>query len=280
MALNYQHSFHAGNFADLVKHAVLIAVLDRLIGAGGPLTVIDTHAGAGVYDLAGAPARASGEAASGVARLIAATAAPPAALAVLKAAVGRLNPKAGTRLYPGSPRLVADRLGPKDQLIACELRPDDVGRLRQALKGLRAEVLVADGYETAAAQTRAGAKTLVLIDPPFERADDYARSAAVAQAVLRRNPQAVVLIWLPLKDLETFDGFLRRLEAPGWPPGLVIETRLRPLSDPMRMNGCALVALNPPAGLDAEAAAVAAWVASACGEAGGGARVWRLGADD
>lgn len=275
--LNYRHAFHAGNFADLVKHAVLTSVLARMTGPGGPLTVVDTHAGAGVYDLDSASARTSGEAEAGIARL-AADAAAPAVFGPLKAAVGRLNPKGGHRLYPGSPRLVADVLGRGGRLVACELRREEADHLRAALKGAPAEVVCGDGYELAVARAKPGQRLLVLIDPPFERPDDYARSAEAARAIVRRNPGAVVVVWLPLKDLETFDGFLRRLEAGRAPRALVVETRLRPLDDPMRMNGCALVVINPPEGLEPEATAAAGWVARACGEAGSEARVWRLDA--
>lgn len=293
--MNYRHAFHAGNFADLVKHAVLTALLARMTAQAGPLTVVDTHAGAGLYELEGAEARASGEAAAGIGRLMADPAAP-AVFGPLKAAVRRLNPRGGWRLYPGSPRLAAEALRPGDRLVACELRPEEAGRLKAALQGRPAEVVCGDGYAVATAraqspaqtqaqaqtqalsraQARSGGRLLALIDPPFERGDDYARAAEAALAVARADPAAAVLVWLPLKDLETFDGFLRRLEAAGPPPTLVIETRLRPLDDPMRMNGCALVLLGPPAGVEAEAAAAAHWVAQACGEAGAEARVWRL----
>jgi 23S rRNA (adenine2030-N6)-methyltransferase len=279
--LNYRHAFHAGNFADLVKHALLTSALAALTRRDGPLTVIDTHGGAGVYDLAGPAAKASGEAEAGIVRLMA-DAAAPAVFAALKAGVARLNSadgaRGGVRLYPGSPRLVADGLRAGDRLIACELRRDDADLLRQALKGTGAEVLCEDGYAALAARAAPRQRLLALIDPPFERADDYARAAEAARAALRRNPAAVVLIWLPLKDLETFDGFLRRLEAGGPPPALVVETRLRPLDDPMRMNGCALVVVNPPAGLEADAAAASDWVVRACGGPGGETRTWRLDA--
>ena len=275
--MNYRHAFHAGNFADLVKHAVLLEALAELTREGPPLTVIDTHAGAGIYELDAAAPKASGEAAAGIGRLMA-EAGPPAPLKALKAAVARLNPKGGWRLYPGSPRLVADALRPADRLVACELRPDDAGHLRQALKAApSAEVLVQDGFVLAAQRAAPRQRLLVLIDPPFERADDYARAAEAVRAVLARNREAALLVWLPLKDLETFDGFLRRLEAGGAPDALVIEARLRPLDDPMRLNGCVLVAINPPAGLEAEAAAACAWVVAHCGQVGGEARVWRLG---
>ncbi len=275
--MNYRHAFHAGNFADLLKHAILVAALARLVTKGAPITVIDTHAGAGLYELDGPAAKASGEAAAGIGRLMA-EANPPAPLAALKAAVARLNPGGGHRLYPGSPRLVADVLRPADRLVACELREDDAGHLRRALTGAKAEVLVQDGYAVVAQRAAPGQNLLVLIDPPFERADDYARAAQAVQAVLARDPAAVIIIWLPLKDLETFDGFLRRLEAGGAPPALVIEARLRSLDDPMRMNGCALVVINPPSGLEADATSASDWIVVACGDTGGQARVWRLDA--
>jgi 23S rRNA (adenine2030-N6)-methyltransferase len=274
--LNYRHAFHAGNFADLVKHAVLGSALAAMQRDPAPLTVVDTHGGAGLYALDAAEAKVSGEAAAGIGKLMAARDAP-APLRALKAAIARLNPDGGLKLYPGSPMLVADRLRPGDRLIACELRPDDAGCLRRALKGRAAEALVEDGYAVLARRAEPRRRLLALIDPPFERSDDYARAAEAALAALRRNPSAVVLIWLPLKDLETFDSFLRRLEAADAPPALVIETRLRPLDDPMRMNGCALVLFNPPPEVEADATAASDWVARTCGGPGSEARTWRLG---
>ena len=273
--MNYRHAFHAGNFADLAKHALLLALLARMQRQAGPLTVIDTHAGAGLYALDGGPAQASGEAETGVVRLMAADA-PPGPLRALKAAVGQLNPKGGVKLYPGSPKLVADRLRPGDRLTACELRPDDAGLLRQALKGTGGEVLVEDGFALAARRAAPKQRLLVLIDPPFERPDDHARAAEAAAAIVRRNPEAVVMIWLPLKDLETFDGFLRRLEDGPAARALVAETRLRPLDNPMKMNGCALVIAGAPKGLEDEARAVCDWTARTCGGPGGEGRVWNL----
>ncbi len=269
--MNYRHAFHAGNFADIVKHGALTLMLREMTADRAPLNVIDTHAGAGAYDLSGEMARRSGEAAAGIARLMA-DADAPAALVPLKQAV-----KAMARgLYPGSPALVGAALRKSDRFVACELRPDDHALLEQTLKPWpNARALKADGYRTAAEQAGPG-RLLVLIDPPFERPDDYERAAEAQAAILRRNRAACVAIWLPLKDLETFDAFLRRVEdvASG---ALVAEVRLRPLTDPMKMNGCALVIAGPPAGLAAPLADVCDWVASRLGEAGGTGRVWPLG---
>jgi 23S rRNA (adenine2030-N6)-methyltransferase len=175
-------------------------------------------------------------------------------------------------LYPGSPALAAGVLRKADRYIGCELRPDDHALLVQTLsRHPNAQALLADGYRTAAEQA---GRLLVLIDPPFERPDDYEQSAKTMAAVLRRNRAACVAVWLPLKDLETFDAFLRRIEEVS-PTALVAETRLRPLTDPMKMNGCALVIAGPPPGLAAPLADICGWVAG--GGAGGTGRVWRLG---
>jgi 23S rRNA (adenine2030-N6)-methyltransferase len=266
--LNYRHAFHAGNFADLVKHAALLQLLARLTGEGGPLTVIDTHAGRGLYDLGGVEAKKSGEADAGIVRLMAAREAP-AEFAPLTAAVRALNGGAAARRYPGSPWLIAQALRPGDSYLACELRPDEHAALRDLMKARRGvRTLCADGYDAAAAETPASGRVLVLIDPPFERADDYARIVETLAAVRARNRAATALVWLPLKDLETFDGFLRDLEDEVRAPALVAEARMRPLTDPMKMNGCALVLLGAPAGMDGVLEAVCGWTASTLGERG------------
>lgn len=266
--MNYRHAFHAGNFADLVKHAALLQLLARLTG-GAPLAVLDTHAGRGLYDLQGSEARKSGEAAAGIVRLMAAKDGP-AAFAPLTAAVAKLNGGGEVRRYPGSPWLIAQAIRPRDSYLACELRPEEHAALRQALKDkANIRTLCADGYEAAARQTPGGA-ALVLIDPPFERADDYARIVETAAAVRARNPAAVLLIWLPLKDLATFDAFLGDFEDAVPAPTLVGETRMRPLTDPMKMNGCALVLVNAPGGLAEPLEAICHWTADTLGEAGEG----------
>ena len=274
-ALNYRHAFHAGNFADLVKHAALLQLLRRLTQAAGPLTVIDTHAGRGLYNLTGVEARRSGEAQAGIARLLAAPDAP-AEFAPLTAAVRRLNGGATARRYPGSPWLIAEALRPGDSYLACELRAEEHAALGELMRGRRGvRTACADGFAVAAGQTPQAGRALLLIDPPFERADDYARTVETLAAAHRRNPAATALAWLPLKDLETFDGFLRDLEdaVPG--ALLVAETRMRPLTDPLKMNGCALVLLGAPLGFGAPLAAIAGWTAMTLGERGEG-RVYEI----
>ena len=270
--MNYRHHFHAGNFADLVKHAALVAALARLQAAERPLLVIDTHAGAGGYEL---PRQALERGEAVAAARLSADPAAPDVFASLRAA---MRPAAaGGLFYPGSPWLAAEALRPQDRLVACELRPDDHAALRKRL-GERAgvELLLVDGYAEAAARLeQAGEQALVLIDPPYERPDDYARLTELLAAGLRASPGGVFLVWTPLKDLETFDRLLRAMEDLAPPATLVAETRLRPLRDPMRLNGCAMLVIDRP-DLEPTLRAAAEWVVGAMGEPGGEARVWGL----
>ena len=271
--MNYRHSFHAGNFADLVKHALVLWLLKERQGAG-PVTVLDTHAGAGLYDLTGDATR-SREAEAGVERLMAA-ADRPRLIEVLAAEVAALNPGGGVRFYPGSPVLVARNLGAGDRYAGFELREEVAGLLAESLSGFdAAKGASGDGYDLAVAAAKGERAPLVLIDPPFERPDDYLRAADTAAAIVTADARAVVAIWTPLKDLETFDGFLRRLASGTRAPTLVAEARLRPLTNPMKMNGCAMVVVNPPEGTDAAATEICGWVADTLGDAGAKAEVWR-----
>lgn len=273
--MNYRHSFHAGNFADIVKHALMLWLLEQR-QAVGPVTVLDTHAGAGLYDLAGDAVR-SREAEAGIERLIASGDRPPL-IEALAAAVTGTNPGGGVRFYPGSPLLVAQRLRRGDRYVGFELNPPVLALLDEVMEPFTgAEARGGDGYDQVLVEAAANPGCFVLIDPPFEQPDDYHRAADTAAAILRADPKATVAIWTPMKDMETFDGFLRRLDQGGAGRALVAEARLRPLTNPMKMNGCALVVLNPPAGAEAVAAEVCGWVAATLGEAGARAEVWISG---
>ena len=273
--MNYRHSFHAGNFADIVKHALLLWLLERA-RAQGPVSVIDTHAGAGLYDLTGDAVR-SKEAEAGIARLMAAADRPPL-IEALAAEVARLNPDGGVVIYPGSPILIAGRLAEDDRYVGFELNPPVLELLTEALADFPQAVgHGGDGYEQAKTWAAEATGAFVLIDPPFEQPDDYNRAADTAAAIARADPRATVAIWTPLKDMETFDGFLRRLDKAGIKRALVAEARLRPLTDPMKMNGCALVVLNPPPGAEAAAMEVCGWVTATLGGEAARDEVWFTG---
>ncbi len=217
--MNYRHVFHAGNFADLVKHAAVTSIMDRLTERPESLLVVDSHAGAGTYDLMGDPARKSGASLAGIARLMADASAPPV-FRPLKAAMLKANPGGGSQVYPGSPVLIAGRLRPGDAYIGAELRPDDFESLSRALAGSggAARGVRGDGFDLVRNNAADPRHLFVLIDPPYERPDDYARIVEAVRPLLARPNPAIILIWAPLKDLETFDAFLRRLEDFGRRP--------------------------------------------------------------
>jgi 23S rRNA (adenine2030-N6)-methyltransferase len=271
--LNYRHAFHAGNFADLFKHAALLRALGSLGREPRPLLVVDTHAGAGRYliPLAGLE---TGEAVA-IRRLLDDEAAPAVFAPLTRAA----TPRRDGLVYPGSPLLAAMRLRADDRLLACELRPDDGAELQAVLKPYapRAEVRLTDGYEALGPALRAWrGPALVLIDPPFERGDDYRRVAEAAAETIAMAPGATLLIWTPFKDLETFDALLRDLELRVAAPTLAAELRLRPPLDPLKLNGCALLAVNPPEGLEDALQSAGGWIVEALGDPGGGVRTRHL----
>lgn len=272
--MNYRHAFHAGNFADLQKHAIVLTLLKALTAEAAPLSVIDTHAGAGAYDLGGDMALRSGEAAAGIGRLLASDDVP-AVFESLVTAVTALNGGKDGALYPGSPLLVAGALRKTDRYTACELRPDDFDSLRRTLAPYAfAQAIKDDGYATAVAKAGKGGRTFVLIDPPFERSDDYAQIVATTKAVLTKDPRAVIAAWMPLKDLETFDAFMRAMETVT-NDALAAELRLRPLTDPMKMNGCAMVMVGAPKSTESAIAQITSWLADTLGDVGAKARIWR-----
>ena len=280
--MNYRHHFHAGNFADLVKHVTLLALLDDLKRGGRKVTLLDTHAGPGIYDLAASPAVRSGEAAAGIGRLLDGPVDP--AFVPLLAAVADVN-KGPVTHYPGSPLLAAARLERGDQLITCELHPDEAQGLTAALtraagrEGPRLDIRAADGFE-AALQLPNGPdrSTVVLIDPPYESGDDHDRVVATCAELMRRRPAPSVIVWAPIKDLETLDHMLRGLEASPGVTGTAVQTRLRPPLNPMKMNGCAIILLNTSPTVRTAAIAAAEAVARLCGDANASVVVTELGA--
>jgi len=271
--LNYRHHFHAGNFADVMKHAVLLALIGAA-RANGPVSVVETHAGAGVYDLEGEVARRTGEAEAGVGRLMSAGVLPPP-LDALRQAVRLQNPQGGLRFYPGSPLVALGALGAGDRYAGCELRQDDADALASLLQartnGAVATATPADGYVALGRLLTGG--DLVLIDPPFERDDDYDRAAEAVRLCLARG--AGVAVWAPIKDLETLDALVRRIEALSPARLHLAEVRLRPLTNPMTLNGSAMLLVDTP-DVAAEADAVCAWVAAHCGGKGAHGGVTQL----
>ncbi len=259
----------------MVKHAAFTAALKLLQDDAAPLLVMDTHAGAGRYKLDHRSV-VSGEAAAAK-RLMMDPDAPPV-FAPLKRAVGEDSRRFDHFVYPGSPLLMARALRSADRLLAFELREDDHAALTDVLRPFRgASAVLADGYaETARRLREARGRVLLLVDPPYERGDEYEQVVRLVRSALRASAEVAMLIWTPLKDLETLDRFIRELEALEPRRGLVAETRLQPLTDPLKMNGCAIVALGDPPGLEQALQAACDWVAARLGGSEASARVWKL----
>lgn len=242
--MNYRHSFHAGNSADVVKHSLLIALVRALQQKPGALTLIDTHAGCGIYDLGGEQAQRTGEAAQGVVRVFA-DANP--VLDDYRAAVRAVNAGAEPLLYPGSPQVLAQLLRPQDVLVLNEKHPEDAYTLRGAMRGTAAAVHERDAYELwlAMLPTRTP-RGVVVVDPPYEQTDERARITATLAAAHRKWAHGVTVIWYPLKDRETHQQWKNKLRRLGIPKFLAVEHWLYDVDQPGIYNGAGLFIVNPP----------------------------------
>jgi 23S rRNA (adenine2030-N6)-methyltransferase len=259
--MNYQHGFHAGNFADVHKHVVLTRILDYLRQKPAAFRVVDTHAGAGRYDLFGPQATRSGEWRDGIGRLYGKlhsgagkTDAAHALLAPYLEAVAALNPGGTLRAYPGSPLIVKALLRRQDRLIACELEPNAAAALKAALRrDARAKALAIDGWIALFAnippKERRG---LILIDPPYEESVDFARlTDALAQAH-RKWPGGIYVLWYPIKAREAPDALARRLRRLDVPKILRCELSIAPPRPDAALTGSGLIIVNPPFALERE----------------------------
>jgi 23S rRNA (adenine2030-N6)-methyltransferase len=261
--MNYRHAYHAGNFADVLKHAVLARVLDYLGRKEAPFRVIDTHAGAGRYALTSPEAGKTGEWQNGIARLIGPEAKPlPGGVADLLRpyldAVRAEHTGTGLDRYPGSPCLALSLMRAQDALIANELHPEDSASLKAALGGdPRAKVMALDGWVALKAllppKERRG---VVLIDPPFEEPGELERIVAGLAQALQRFATGTYLAWYPIKDPQPIRRFHTGLARFGTPNMLRVELLIQRAEHADRLNGCGLVVVNPPYTLERELAVV------------------------
>ena len=248
--MNYRHAFHAGGFADVVKHAVLVRILLHLKAKPAAFRVIDTHAGAGLYDLAGAEASRTGEWRDGVGRLLAARLDRDVAvlLAPYLDVVAGFNRAGPLAIYPGSPEIIRAHLRPQDRLLACELEPGAAGILTGRLAGDdRAKAIAIDGWTALAAyvppKERRG---LVLVDPAFEQPDEFARLADALAVAHGKWRSGIFLLWYPIKQRREPDALARRLRALAIPKVLRAELLVSAARADERLHGSGLVVVNPP----------------------------------
>ncbi|RJT34254.1 23S rRNA (adenine(2030)-N(6))-methyltransferase RlmJ [Mesorhizobium waimense] len=257
--MNYRHAYHAGNFADVVKHVVLTRLLEYLKQKDKAFRVIDTHAGIGRYDLSSAEAQKTGEWQGGIGRLVGVKldAKAAALLAPYLEAVRALNPggpDGGIKKYPGSPLVARHLLRKQDRLTAIELHPDDANRLKMVFAGdFQARVIELDGWLALGAQLPPKEKRgLVLIDPPFEEAGEFDRLVDGLVKAHKRWPGGIYALWYPIKDRKAVIAFRKALKQTGIPKLLDIEFEIRPASAEPSLDGSGMVVVNPPFTLEGE----------------------------
>ncbi len=275
--MNYRHAFHAGSFADVVKHAVLARILVHLAAKPAAFRVIDTHAGAGLYDLAGEEAQRSGEWRRGIARVLAAEITAPvrALLAPYLDVVSALNGAGALTTYPGSPALVRALLRPQDRLVACELEPQAAAALsRNFARDKRIKTVAIDGWVALNAYVPpAERRGVVVIDPPFEDAGDFTRLAHGLEAAHRKWASGVYLLWYPIKGRQEPEALARRLKRTGIGKILRAELAVAATSPQGPLGGCGLIVVNPPFMLESELAATLPALSAILGEPGGSHRL-------
>jgi 23S rRNA (adenine2030-N6)-methyltransferase len=277
--MNYRHAFHAGNFADVIKHAVLARIVAHLKEKPAAFRIIDTHAGAGVYDIAGPEAARTGEWRDGIAKLMAAKLAPTVRelLAPYLDAVAAFNDGETLKTYPGSPGLAQCWLRPQDRLIACEREPNAARSLAARMRGdNRVKTIEIDGYTALNAyvppKERRG---LVLVDPPFEQPDEHDRIAQGLAAAHRKWPTGIYALWYPIKETRESESFGRRLVRLGIHRMLRAELTL-PGKAEERLRGSGMILINPPWKLESEVAVLLPALAEVLAGAPGSGRM-RIG---
>src|ERR1700744_1638868 len=277
--MNYRHAFHAGSFADVVKHIVLVRILTYLQDKPAAFRVIDTHAGAGVYDLTGNEAQRTGEWLTGIARVMQArfseTVLPLVApyLDIVRA----FNPKAELKTYPGSPLIARALLRPQDRLTACEGEPKARKRLIEGLRrDTQARVVDLDGWTALPAfvppKERRG---LVLIDPPYEQKDEFERLAAGFAEAFAKWPTGSYLLWYPAKSRRATDELARQVAhaiGEARPPGkcLRVEFSVAPQAAGQGLTSAGLLVVNPPWKLAAELKVILPELEKPLGQRGAG----------
>ncbi|RLQ87662.1 23S rRNA (adenine(2030)-N(6))-methyltransferase RlmJ [Notoacmeibacter ruber] len=258
--MNYRHAFHAGNFADVLKHLVLSRCIEHLKRKEKAFRVIDTHAGIGQYDLSSDEAQRTGEWRNGIGRLMGQPIAPDAeALAAPFLQVVRgLNGNDTLETYPGSPMVTRSLLRPQDRLTAIELHPEDGQTLKARFAGdWQVRIIALDGWLALGAHVPPKEKRgLVLVDPPFEKPDEFDRMLEGLSKAVKRWRGGTFALWYPIKDRGAVHRFRQGLRDGAFGEGVDISLFIREPSGPARLDGCGMAVVNPPYTLEAEMALI------------------------
>jgi 23S rRNA (adenine2030-N6)-methyltransferase len=260
--MNYRHAYHAGNFADVFKHLVIVALTQSLLRKDKAFCYLDTHAGAGIYDLRVSAPQKSQEFANGIAKLITQPN-PPALVKLYLDIIAKLN-TGGTPLdfYPGSPYFVKNFLRKQDRMLLTELHAEEYELLKKSFphhKQIGIHHL--DGYQALKAflppPERRG---FVLIDPPFEQADEWTTLVTALAAACKRWETGIFAVWYPLKEIRAVERFKTELRQHIKRPVLMFELSIYPETITTHLNGCGMIIINPPYRLDSDVKILLAWL--------------------
>ena len=272
--MNYSHAFHAGNFADVLKHIILSRLVEYMKKKDAAFRVIDTHAGIGNYDLTGEIAKRSPEWKDGIGRLLAAELPQKAAplVAPYLDVIRAMNPGDRLETYPGSPLLVRKLLRSQDRLSALELHPEYAKRLGALFEGdIQVRVNELDGWLALNAHVPPKEKRgIVLVDPPFEEKGEFIRLVDGLIKAHGKFAGGVYALWYPLKDTRAVHDFISALRDCGIPKMLRAELSIRPASNPPRLHGTGMIIVNPPFTLEGELRILLPALAQLLGDPGEG----------
>ncbi|MHA6299466.1 23S rRNA (adenine(2030)-N(6))-methyltransferase RlmJ [Devosia sp. CAU 1758] len=254
--MNYRHAFHAGNFADVVKHTILTRILAYLMKKDAAYRVIDTHAGVGLYDLLGNEAGRTGEWQDGIGRLMGVTL-PEDVVALLAPYLGAVraqNRDGRLRFYPGSPFITRHMMRAQDRLMALELHAGDAGALRRNFAGdFQTRVTTLDGWAAMGTHLPPKEKRgLMLVDPPFEEKGEFIRMVESLEKAHKRWPGGIFAYWYPIKEPGEVETYVKALKATGIPKILRIELTIDTPTTPPKLHGTGMIVVNPPYVLEEE----------------------------
>ncbi len=276
----YRHQFHAGNFADVFKHALLAQIMLALGKKDKPMFCLDTHAGTGLYDLTHPWAQKNAEHGDGIARVWGRRSAAPPELMPYLDAVGAENPRGELRYYPGSPLLLRRFARSGDRIVLTELNKKDCAELGTRFAGdQRVKVQLSDGYQALKAYLPPPERRgLVLVDSSFDRAGEFRRLADGFAGAYRKFATGVYALWYPLMEPNAVKGFERDIAATGIRKILQLEISVLPSKWTASLRGCGLLVANPPFGFDSTARVIVDWLAPVLSRGAGNGRVrWLAG---
>lgn len=246
--MNYRHIYHAGNFADVVKHIILVSIIESLMMKEKPFCYIDTHAGSGRYNLLSTEAQKTHEFSSGIIRLINEDGPKPTLIEEYLQAVKNINPNDKLQFYPGSPRIAYHFLREQDRMVLCELHPEVFKLLKQEFNtDKQVAVHFLDGYQALKAFLPPKPnRGIVLIDPPYEVPNEFELIIKALVMATKRWPQGIYMVWYPIKNRQQITRFHQSLKQTEIAKILMAELNLFPDDSPLALNGSGMIIINPP----------------------------------